>query len=95
MLSCIYHASGEILVLEDDECEPLIARGDWFRHPLEAKKASLEAQLATLEEKEHDNGRSNGKKRIRKARAGSNEVNDGRQAENAREDEKVQRKHEQ
>lgn len=39
MISCAYHPFDEMQVVEDEELEKMIASGEWFRHPNEAKAA--------------------------------------------------------
>lgn len=39
MLHCVYHPTGELRVVEDEEKDSLIATGVWFDHPLKAKEA--------------------------------------------------------
>jgi len=37
MLTCIYHPLDEMLVVEADEAEKMVASGVWFYSPLHAK----------------------------------------------------------
>ncbi len=37
MINCIYHPVFPMRVVEDDEYDKLLASGEWFKHPLEAK----------------------------------------------------------
>lgn len=38
-LQCIYHRNGKMEVVEGDVAERMISSGEWYDHPLKAKKA--------------------------------------------------------
>lgn len=51
MLHCIYHVTGDIMVVDDAEKEKMLSQGAWFDHPLKAKAAFEKAEKALAEEK--------------------------------------------
>lgn len=38
MINCIYHPEFDMRVVDDDEYEKLLATGQWYKHPDEAKQ---------------------------------------------------------
>lgn len=47
MLNCIYHFTGDIQVVDNDDRDKMIATGAWFDHPNKAKayRESLEKEM--------------------------------------------------
>lgn len=61
MLSCVYHVTGKMRVVEDDEYKALLASGLWFSHPNEAKEIRNKHERQILEEPRlHDQRRKRG-----------------------------------
>lgn len=48
MINCIYHPFHKMRVVDDEEYQKLLATGEWFKHPNEAKKFK-ESQNELLE----------------------------------------------
>ena len=51
MLNCVYHFSGDMQVVDDDDKEKMIKTGAWFDHPLKAKAYQDELKAAINEPK--------------------------------------------
>ena len=50
MLNCIYHFTGNIEVVEDEEMEAMLATGAWFDHPSKAKAYREELSKMTFDD---------------------------------------------
>ena len=50
MLNCVYHFTGNMQVVDDEEKETLIATGAWFDHPLKAQAYKEELSKMTFDE---------------------------------------------
>ncbi len=50
MISCAYHPFDDMRVVSDEELEIMVASGEWFRHPNDAK-AAREKLMAQREKK--------------------------------------------
>ena len=51
MLNCVYHFSGDMQVVDNDEKDKMMATGAWFDHPLKAKAYKDELSAAINEPK--------------------------------------------
>lgn len=58
MISCAYHPFDDMIVVDDEELEKLVASGEWFRHPNDAKAAR--EKLMTQKEKKPKGASKNG-----------------------------------
>jgi len=51
MLTCVYHALGNMIVVEDDEAQRLFDTGVWFNSPKTAREYKAKVEQDILNEK--------------------------------------------